>query len=48
MGRSLEIEATIFVPQLRTGESWPHPNFIGLDGFLNRIRIAIDPDENTF
>jgi hypothetical protein len=47
IGESVDIEATVFVPQLRAGESWPHPNFIGLDGFLNRLRIAIDPAENA-
>jgi hypothetical protein len=47
IGESLDVEATVFVPQLRAGESWPHPNFIGLDGFLNRLRIAIDPAENA-
>jgi hypothetical protein len=48
VGNSLEIDATVFVPILRSEESWSHPNFIGLDGFLNRIRFAIDPDENAF
>jgi len=47
-GESLDIEATVFVPLLSFGEIWPHPNFIGLDGFLNRIRFAIDPAENAF
>lgn len=47
-GESLDIEATVFVPTLPPGETWLHPNFIGLDGFLNRIRFAIDPDENAF
>ena len=47
-GESLDIEATVFVPILPPGETWLHPNFIGLDGFLNRIRFAIDPEENAF
>ena len=47
-GNSLEIDATVFVPTLRYGEIWSHPNFVGLDGFLNRIRFAIDPDDNSF
>lgn len=47
-GHSLNIGATVFVPMLRPGDTWPHPNFIGLDGFLSRIRFAIDPAENTF
>ncbi len=48
MGVSLDIESTTFVPDLPTDEEWPHPNFIGLDGFLNRIRFAVDPAKNLF
>jgi hypothetical protein len=47
-GENFQVDATIFVPSLRPNELWPHPNFIGLDGFLNRIRYAIDPAENAF
>jgi hypothetical protein len=47
-GESLDVDATVFVPRLSAGEMWPYPNFIGLDGFLNRIRFAIDPSENAF
>lgn len=47
-GNSLDIDATVFVPTLPPGDVWRHPNFIGLDGFLNRIRFAVDPAENTF
>ncbi len=47
-GQSLEIEATVFVPTLQPGEQWFLPNFLGLDGFLNRIRFAVDPGENLF
>jgi hypothetical protein len=47
-GEDFEVDATVFVASLRPNESWPHPNFIGLDGFLNRIRYAIDPAENAF
>ncbi len=43
-----EIEATVFVPTLPVGQEWPFPNFIGLDGFLSRIRFAIDPQESAF
>ncbi len=42
------IEATVFVPMLDADEEWLHPNFIGLDGFLNRMRFAVDPEENAF
>jgi len=47
-GDSLEIDATVFVPMLSPSDPWPHPNFVGLDGFLNRIRFAVDPGENAF
>ncbi len=47
-GEDLTIEATVFVPTLRPDERWPHPNFLGLDGFLNRLRFAVDPAENAF
>ncbi len=47
-GESLQVEATVFVPTLSTGETWTLPNFVGLDGFLNRMRFAIDPAENNF
>ena len=44
LGESLEVDATVFVPD----EEWFYPNFIGLDGFLNRIRFAVDPKNNLF
>lgn len=47
-GEDLEVDATVFVPTLHPGESWYYPNFIGLDGFLNRIRFAVDPEESAF
>jgi hypothetical protein len=47
-GSNYEIDVTVFVPTLDPADSWPHPNFIGLEGFLNRIRFAIDPTENSF
>jgi hypothetical protein len=47
-GEGMTIEATIFMPVLETGQKWPHPNFIGLDGLLDRIRFAIDPEHNHF
>lgn len=47
-GDDLDVDATVFVPTLPPGAVWPHPNFIGLDSFLNRIRFAVDPAENTF
>jgi hypothetical protein len=48
IGQSLTVEATVFVPTLSPKKEWRYPNFIGLDGFLNRIRIALDPERNLF
>ena len=47
-GDTLTMETTFFVPRLSEGESWPHPNFIGLGGFLNKIRFAVDSEESAF
>ena len=47
-GEDLRIDATVFVPQVYPGESWPHPNFLGLTGLLERIRFAVDPGDNAF
>ncbi|MEM7537327.1 MAG: hypothetical protein AAF639_34470 [Chloroflexota bacterium] len=46
IGEPQEVVATVFVPNLSPNEEWLHPNFIGLDGFLNRIRCAVDPASN--
>jgi len=35
-------------PILKSGQAWSYPNFLGLDGFLSRIRFAVDPTENVF
>ncbi len=47
-GESFEVDATVFVPTLLAGEQWRHPNFLGLTGFLERVRFAIDPEESVF
>lgn len=47
-GNLMVIDATVFVPELRHGEDWREPNFIGLKGCLERIRFAIDPAESAF
>ncbi len=47
-GKSLIVTATFFVPTIPSLEIWNYPNFLGLDGFLNRIRYAVDPSENVF
>ena len=43
-GVDIVIEGTVFVPQ----NERDLPNFIGLDGFLNRIKFAINPQSNVF
>ena len=47
-GESLQVDATVFVPLLANGEIWTLPNFVGLDGFLNRMRFAVDATGNNF
>jgi predicted aspartyl protease len=47
-GDDLQIEATVFVPEIHQGESWKHPNSLGLSGLLERIRFAVDPADNAF
>lgn len=47
-GDDLIVDTTFFVPILGDGESWNYPNFLGLSGFLDRIRFAVDPSENVF
>ncbi len=47
-GEDLTVDATVFVPTLDPDDVWPWPNFLGLEGLLNRIRRAIDPTENAF
>jgi hypothetical protein len=44
IGHDVTIEGTVFVPD----DELDIPNFIGLDGFLCRIRFAIDPENNDF
>jgi hypothetical protein len=47
-GESMSLEATVFVPETDE-ESWGDiPSFLGMVGFLERIRFAIDPDEDSF
>lgn len=47
VGNDLEVEATAFVPILSAGEVWDVPDFIGLEGFLQRVRFAVDSRENV-
>lgn len=46
-GESLSVDATAFVPDVE--EYWgDFPSFLGLTGFLERIRFAADPNTDTF
>ena len=46
-GEDLDVDSTVFVPEVE--EFWgDFPSFIGLTGFLERIRFAIDPSTDTF
>jgi hypothetical protein len=47
-GDDLRIDASVFVPDMRPGEDWEHPNFLGLSGLLERMRFAVDPADNAF
>lgn len=42
-GEPLEMEMTLFL-----SPEWPAGNFVGYLGFLERLRFAIDPQENKF
>jgi hypothetical protein len=42
-GEALHFEATAFVPELDEGEHWPLPSYLGWQGCLERIRLALDP-----
>ena len=42
-GEALEVEATVFL-----SPDWHGPNFIGYEGLLQRIRFAVDPEDNLF
>lgn len=48
-GDDLQVDATVFLPHPDYAESWGSlPSFIGLTGCLERMRFAIDPNEDTF
>ena len=42
-GDALDIDSTVFVSR-----QWPAGNFIGYTGLLERIRFAVDPQDNAF
>jgi hypothetical protein len=43
-GCDVPVDGTVFIPD----EELEMPNFVGLDGLLNRIRFAVDPTRNSF
>ena len=45
-GEALDVDATVFVPD----EPWigSPTSFIGYSGFLERVRIALAPQDNHF
>jgi hypothetical protein len=46
-GDDFTVDATVFVPDVE--EYWgSFPSFIGLTGFLERLRFAVDPSTDTF
>ncbi|WP_017717414.1 hypothetical protein [Kamptonema formosum] len=46
-GEDLDVDSTVFVPDSEV--LWGNfPSFIGLTGFLERIRFALDPNTDTF
>jgi hypothetical protein len=47
-GEGITVPSTVFVPELEPGQIWDLPNFLGLSGFLERIRFAVDPGNNLF
>ena len=38
-GRAITVDATVFA-----SSDWRGPNFVGYQGFLERLRFAVDPD----
>lgn len=49
-GDDLSIEPTVFIPRLEPGQEWPDefPCILGMQGCLERLRFAIDPNDDTF
>jgi hypothetical protein len=47
-GDPLDVQALVYVPLVGEGEPILNINFLGLGGFLNRIRFAVDPERNRF
>jgi len=48
-GDPLDLEATVFVPEVDLGDAWDDlPSYIGLTGCLERMKYAVDPASDTF
>ncbi len=47
-GENIVVEATAFAPQWTPGLTWDLPVILGLQGCLEFIRFAVDPETNTF
>ena len=46
-GESVTFDATAFVPELEEDDVWPLPSYLGWQGCLERVRLAIDPGDET-
>jgi hypothetical protein len=47
-GSGIEFEATVLVPELDSHLQWGLPTFLGWHCCMERIRFAVDPDQQTF
>ena len=47
-GDDISLTVIVFIPQLDPGEVWTLPSFVGLEGMLQRMRFAVDPDASLF
>ncbi len=49
-GDDLDVESTLFLPDAEEGAEgeWNIPNFLGLSGFLNHLKFAINPTNKIF
>lgn len=47
-GESLNIEVTLFVPDTEEQHWGDLPSFLGMTGCLERLRFAVDPNEDVF
>lgn len=48
-GDDVRVDATVFVPDAEWQDAWGEfPGFIGLTGCLERLRFAVDPENNRF